>query len=261
MCSTHRHTSPLSGHSHLYYTYMHKHTCTRLHMLSDPYAAIQPECACPCIFGGCSWAQSPTPAPIPEYTPQLPNWQYSSSLSKAGNTREEALIWRRKRPQFSACALPLSPPRPFTERRRWNGFFSTGRSFLPKIKTALLRLFFRGSPCCPAFLAAKERNVEITGLGVEEISSHLCLGVPVCVCPPTPQRQICSHTHTLQIILSCGCDANVKSEVSDRLCPPMRDVDSLVLSFLPTVDCSSESVPTKYSAKRWHNRKAGSSNF
>lgn len=111
-------TSPLSGRSHPYYTYMHKHTCTRSHMLSDPYAAVQPECACPCIFGGCSWAQSPTPAPVPECTAQLPNWQYSSSLSKAGDTAEEALIWRRKRPPFSACALPLSPPRPFTERKR-----------------------------------------------------------------------------------------------------------------------------------------------
>lgn len=96
---------------------------------------------------------------------------------------------------------------------------------------------------------------------MEEISSHLCLGVPVCVCPPIPQRQMYSHTRTLQIILSCGCSANVKSEVSDWLFPPMRDVDSLVLSFLPTVDCSSESVPTKYSAKSWHNQKARSSNF
>lgn len=85
----------------------------------------------------------------------------------------------------------------------------------PSQNKALLKLFFRGSPWCPAFLAAKEQNVEITGLGVEEISSHLCLGVPVCVCPPTPQRQICSHAHTLQIILSCGCDASVKSEVFD----------------------------------------------
>lgn len=252
-----RHTSPLSGHSRLYYTYMHKHTRTRSHMLSDPYAAVQPECACSCIFGGSSWAQSPTPAPTPEYTPRLPNWQYSHSLSKA-DTPEEALIWRWKRPWFSACFLPLFPPRPFSERKRWNGFFSTGGSFLPKIKTALLKLFFRGSPWCPAFLAAKERNVEIAGLGVEEISSRLCLGVPVCVCPPTPRKEICSHTRTLQIILSCGCDAYVNSEVSDWLCPPMRDADSLVLSFLPTVDGSSESVPAKYSAKRWHNRKAGS---
>lgn len=130
-------------------------------------------------------------------------------------TPERALTGRRERPRFSACALPLSPPRPFTERKRWNGLFSNGRSFLPKIKTAFLKLFFRGSPWCPAFLAAKEQNVEITGLGVEEISSRLCLGVPVCVCPPTPQRQICSHAHTLQIILSCGCDASVKSEVFD----------------------------------------------
>lgn len=256
-----QHTSPLSGRSHLYYTYMHKHTCTRSHMLSDPFAAIQPECDYPCIFGGCSWAQSPTPASIPEYTPPLLKWQYSCVLSKAGDTPEEALIWRRKRCRFSAFALPPSPPRPFWGRRRWNVFLSAGKSFLPKIKTAVLKLFFRGSPWCLAFLAAKEQNVEITGLGVEEISSHMCLGVPVCVCPPTPQRQICSHTGTLQIILPFECDANVKSEVSDWLCPPMRDVDSLVLSFLPTVDCSTESVPIKHSAKRWHNRKAGSSNF
>lgn len=41
----------------------------------------------------------------------------------------------------------------------------------------------------------------------------------------------------------------------------MSDGDSLVVSFLPTVGRGSESVPTKCSAKRWHNRKVGSSNF
>lgn len=157
-----QHASPLAGHSHLYHTYMHRHTCIRSHMLSDPYAAVQPERVCPCKFGGCAWARSPTPAPIPEITWQLLNWQYSSLLSKAGDTSEETLIWRRKRPWFSACALLLSPPRPFTERKKRNGFFSAGRSFLPKIKRALHKLFFKGTPWCSAFLAAKEQNVELT---------------------------------------------------------------------------------------------------
>lgn len=125
-----RHTSPLSSRSHLYYAYMHKHTRTRSHMLSDPYAALQPECACPCIFGGCSWAQSPAPAPVPECTPQLPNRQYSSSLSKAGDAPEEALIWRRKSPRFSACALC---PHPDLLQREKDGMGSpaqAGVSFL-----------------------------------------------------------------------------------------------------------------------------------
>lgn len=113
--------------------------CAPCTCFPEPHAATQPDC----IRRYC-WARSPAAAPVPEYTPRLPNWQYSSSLRKADDAPEKALIGRRKRPRFSACALPLSPPRPFTERKRWNGFFSTGRSFLPKIKTALLKLFFQG---------------------------------------------------------------------------------------------------------------------
>lgn len=153
----------------------------------------------------------------------------------------------------------MSPPRPFTEgknkKKIRNRCFMTDRSFLPEIKTALLKLFFGGSPRRPAFLAVKEQDAEITGLGVEESFSHPCLGVPVCDCPPTPRRQIRSHASTLRVILSSGCNASVSSEVSGWLCPPMRDVDRSVLSFLPAADGTSESVPTKDSAKRRHTRK------
>lgn len=254
-----RHTSALSDCSQPYYTYMHQHTCSRLHMLSHRYAAIHPECACLCIFHGCFWAWSPAPIPIPEYTLKLPNWQYNNAVSDAGDTLKAHLIWRRKRSQFSACALPLSPPRSFTEGQKRNELIRTDRSFHPKIRTAHLVLFFGGSPRCPAFLAAKEQNVEITGLGVEGISSHLHLGAPVCVCSPARQRQMCSHTCSLQMILSHGCNANVRSEGSD--CTPMRDADSSVLAFLPTANCTSESAPAKYTARKRHNVRAVPGSF
>lgn len=141
-----QHTSALSDRSQPYYTYMHQHTCSRLHMLSPRYAAIHPECACLCIFHGCFWARSPAPIPIPQYTLKLPNWQYSNAVSDAGDTLEAYLIWRRKRLQFSACALHLSPPRSFMEGQKGNELTGQIRASIPRNKDSSPHIIFWGKP-------------------------------------------------------------------------------------------------------------------
>lgn len=170
-----QHTSALSDRSQPYYTYMHQHTCSRLHMLSHRYVTIHPECACLCIFHGCFWAWSPAPIPIPQYTLKLPNWQYSNAVSDAGDTLEAYLIWRRKRLQFSAWALPMSPPRSFMEGQKGNELSGQIRASIAKNKDSSPHIIFLGeTPDVPPFWQQKSKPLKLQAWAWKE-SLHICV--------------------------------------------------------------------------------------